>query len=234
MNITELDYKNLRLNNRYLQSFCKDREVIMIHFYTSDMLQTKSIDYDSLNYFLDGETPIIDKTKGTIINIINQAIDSIDFVKLEDIGVSHNRIVVYFDLTDNILYIDHEYYIKEVSERIQTTLIKNELKLFKKLPSFLGNTPSISFEGFMNSRIIHERFDDTSISVPSIFIDWCLDKLDDIYPGWDLDDGSKGKFVIDTDKKTIELYFYNYEYNEKVVRIYKLNYTKNKENELIN
>jgi hypothetical protein len=56
------------------------------------------------------------------------------------------------------------------------------------------NFITLSYEGGGDSGFINSTFDNPNVNVPSYVEDWCYDKLESNYGGWEINEGSQGRF----------------------------------------
>jgi len=79
--------------------------------------------------------------------------------------------------------------------------LMEEAKLFDNDEPFL----ELRYDGSGDSGYIQSEFDETNDPVPSPVEDWCYDRLETNFGGWEINEGSQGRFLFYPENKTIEL-----------------------------
>jgi hypothetical protein len=74
---------------------------------------------------------------------------------------------------------------------------------------------TIKYNGSGDSGYIENSFEEIGDQVPSTIEDWCYNKLESNFGGWEINEGSDGEFIFNFHDMTIELnHTYNVEENE--------------------
>jgi hypothetical protein len=64
---------------------------------------------------------------------------------------------------------------------------------------------TITYNGGGDSGYIESSFEETGDAVPAGIEDWCYSELESHFGGWEINEGSDGKFVFDFNKSTVLL-----------------------------
>ena len=73
---------------------------------------------------------------------------------------------------------------------------------------------TVAYNGSGDSGFIESSFDETSDGVPTAMEDWCYTQLENNFGGWEINEGSDGKFMFNFNNMTIVLeHTYNTEEN---------------------
>jgi hypothetical protein len=64
---------------------------------------------------------------------------------------------------------------------------------------------TITYNGGGDSGYIESSFDETGDAVPAGIEDWCYSELESHFGGWEINEGSDGKFIFDFNKSTVLL-----------------------------
>ena len=68
-----------------------------------------------------------------------------------------------------------------------------------------GGILTLSYNGGGDSGYIESSFDETGDAVPSEIEDWCYAQLESNYGGWEINEGSDGRFIFNFNDSTIVL-----------------------------
>jgi hypothetical protein len=63
----------------------------------------------------------------------------------------------------------------------------------------------VKYNGSGDSGYIESNFDETGDSIPSEIEDWCYNKLESNFGGWEINEGSDGQFIFNFHDMTIRL-----------------------------
>lgn len=74
---------------------------------------------------------------------------------------------------------------------------------------------TVNYSGGGDDGYLENQFYENGSQVPAEIEDWCYDQLASNFGGWEINEGSFGKFIFDFKNKTVELeHTYNTEVNE--------------------
>jgi hypothetical protein len=66
------------------------------------------------------------------------------------------------------------------------------------------DTLTLRYNGSGDSGYIESDFEE-GYNVPAVIEDWCYYKLESMYGGWEINEGSEGEFIFDIQNKTVTL-----------------------------
>ena len=64
---------------------------------------------------------------------------------------------------------------------------------------------TVSYNGGGDSGYIESSFDETSDAIPSSIEDWMYSQLERHFGGWEINEGSDGRFIFNFNNSTVEL-----------------------------
>ena len=155
----------------------------------------------------EGLVPILKKVMNHVIeegvydspDIDNMSYQNIDIeidCTQKDLTVTHNY--SYYDRGDsqNIEYNSDEE--KELFDRWMEEDLKDV-----EVPS--NGILTVSYNGGGDSGYIESSFDETSDAIPSSIEDWMYSQLERHFGGWEINEGSDGRFIFNFNNSTVEL-----------------------------
>lgn len=144
-------------------------------------------------------------------NIDSYTLPEADFGELE----------VRLDVTNRILTISFLYteytQSEEISEEFDAEDDEVVNEIFNQLSEISNkNTMVLEYNGGGDSGYIESQFE-SGENVPANIEDFCYRVLENSHGGWEINEGSQGRFVFDKKNKIITLeHTYNEENNEKL------------------
>lgn len=158
-----------------------------------------------------------------LIPILKKIVDYIeenDLIELPDVdSMNWERLEIKIDCESGEIMAAHDYGYYEVGDTEGTSWSVAEddnedssaiSDLFRDLEETANDRELIlTYNGSGDSGFIESNFDNGD-SVPSSVEDWCYSELESLHGGWEINEGSQGKFIFDLDNQTIEL---EHEYN---------------------
>jgi len=171
------------------------------------------------NYRADlpgGLRPILQK-------VMNHVIDEGVFESPDFDAMSHQMISIEIDCSRKKLTVTHDYsyYGREDGSSIEYDSDEDKAVFDKWMEEDLQDVevPSegiltLSYNGGGDSGYIESSFDETSDAVPASIEDWCYKQLESHFGGWEINEGSDGRFIFDFNNSTVNLdHTYNTEEN---------------------
>lgn len=171
------------------------------------------------NYRADlpgGLRPILQK-------VMNHVIDEGVFESPDFDAMSHQMISIEIDCSRKELTVTHDYsyYGREDGSSIEYDSDEDKAVFDKWMEEDLQDVevPSegiltLSYNGGGDSGYIESSFDETSDAVPASIEDWCYKQLESHFGGWEINEGSDGRFIFDFNNSTVNLdHTYNTEEN---------------------
>jgi hypothetical protein len=204
--LTPIDKKYLKFFTKYLQSYGEKTGTFRFEDFDSDYdLEGGVADQLQLeeNYYLEVPTtiaPIIDK----IINYCQQHLPNVE----EDISSAELEIEINNDGSISARYcwrfftVDNLHNSFDVSDGLE--------KVFNELDEEnISGTIFVTFDGNGDSGSIEQAEDESghSVNLSTEMEDWCYNILENNYGGWEINEGSTGKFIFNTEDRTCELEF---------------------------
>ena len=203
--LTPEDKKYLKFFVKYLQSYGEKTGTFRFEDFGSgydyegggDTLQLEE------NYYLEIPptiVPIMDK----IVNYCQQNIPEVD----DDISSAELEIEINNDGSISARYcwrfftVDNLHNSFDVSDGLE--------KVFNELDEEnISGTIFVTFDGNGDSGSIEQAEDESgnSVSLSTEMEDWCYNILENNYGGWEINEGSTGKFIFNTEDRTCELEF---------------------------
>jgi hypothetical protein len=203
--LTPEDKKYLKFFTKYLQSYGEKTGTFRFEDFGSgydyegggDTLQLEE------NYYLEIPptiVPIMDK----IVRYCQQNIPDVE----DDISSSSLEIMVDMDGSIGAEYcwrfftVDNLHNSFDVSDGLE--------KVFNELDEEnISGTIFVTFDGNGDSGSIEQAEDESghSVNLSTEMEDWCYNILENNYGGWEINEGSSGKFTFNTEDRTCELEF---------------------------
>jgi hypothetical protein len=203
--LTPEDKKYLKFFVKYLQSYGEKTGTFRFEDFGSgydyegggDTLQLEE------NYYLEIPptiVPIMDK----IVRYCQQNIPEVD----DDISSAELEIEINNDGSISARYcwrfftVDNLHNSFDVSDGLE--------KVFNELDEEnISGTIFVTFDGNGDSGSIEQAEDESghSVNLSTEMEDWCYNILENNYGGWEINEGSSGKFIFNTEDRTCELEF---------------------------
>jgi len=186
---------------------------------SQDDIKWQYVQHFENNYRADlpeGLIPILQK-------VMNHIIDEDIFESPDIDAMSHQMIGIEIDCSRKELTVTHDYsyYGREDGSSIEYDSDEDKAVFDKWMEEDLQDVevPSegiltLSYNGGGDSGYIESSFDETSDAVPASIEDWCYKQLESHFGGWEINEGSDGRFIFDFNNSTVELeHTYNTEEN---------------------
>jgi hypothetical protein len=178
----------------------------------------EDIEWENITHFennyraevLDNLVPILKKIMSYVIKsgkfeqIDTVDVDMINYQKIDleidceskEIGVSYYY--YFYDRGDEEVVVYDSEDDKETFDR----WMDNDLSLIE-VPE--DGILTITYNGGGDSGYIEGSFGETGDAVPASVEDWCYRELESNFGGWEINEGSDGKFVFNFNDSTVEL-----------------------------
>jgi len=186
---------------------------------SQDDIKWQYVQHFENNYRADlpeGLIPILQK-------VMNHIIDEDIFESPDIDAMSHQMIGIEIDCSRKELTVTHDYsyYGREDGSSIEYDSDEDKAVFDKWMEEDLQDVevPSegiltLSYNGGGDSGYIESSFDETSDAVPASIEDWCYKQLESHFGGWEINEGSDGRFIFDFNNSTVNLdHTYNTEEN---------------------
>jgi hypothetical protein len=180
----------------------------------------KYIQHFENNYRADlpgGLRPILQK-------VMNYIIDKDIFESPDIDAMSYQMISIEIDCERKELTVTHDYsyYSRGDGQNIEYDSVEDKERFDKWMEEDMQDVevPSegiltLSYNGGGDSGYIESSFDEVSDAVPASIEDWCYSQLESHFGGWEINEGSDGRFIFNFNNSTVDLdHTFNTEENE--------------------
>ena len=206
LKLSEEQLKTLKLFSYYCGSYGAKTATLEVH-----LSEGGSIDWVDSYWYSETSTQIETYDKiNELIDYIVRETELLDYYDYDNSGTLHFEI----DVNERKLKIDG--YHKEYSTNDSSYEWSEEDGDFdgvldEVFSDLGGNTAIVTFEGGGDSGFIDDSMEVIGVGnkpVPKTLEDWCYEQIPG---GWEINEGSQGRFIVNSTKKKIEL-----EYGENV------------------
>jgi hypothetical protein len=206
--LTPADKKYLKFFVKYLQSYGEKTGTFRIEDFDNSSYYSDNEIGNQLhleeNYYLDVPheiAPILDK-------ILKYCVKNIP---TPDEEISSTSLEIMID-ADGSIGAEYCYRFYTVDDQYKTFDAGDDSlsQVFDDLDEadYTGNV-YVSFDGNGDSGQIEQAEDGSGniVNLSSTMEDWCYNILENYYGGWEINEGSSGKFIFNTEERTCELEF---------------------------
>lgn len=216
--LTPEEKKLLRSFSRYAQSWGLSEATLLIYLDGSDL-----DDAPIPNHFDNAYRVKVPESLVNLLEVITKKV-STNFYESPDVDdLNSESIEIRIDNEDEqIEYVhSYSYYQESDTEGVTWTKEENEdtintlTKAFKKGDLDYDKTfYELRYNGSGDSGYIEDNFE-SGESVPDEVQQWCYDKLESNFGGWEINEGSFGEFIFNLGDGVVNLaHTSNYEENE--------------------
>ena len=214
--LTPEEKKYLNRTCNYLASMGMTEGTIGIDLESDQIdLSYEDIDWKYIQHFENNyraELPegLIPILKKVIYYIIGK-----DIFNSPDIDtMSYQRISIEIDCSRKELTVihDYSYYSRDDGHSIGYDSAEDKVRFNKWMEEDMQDVevPSdgiltLSYNGGGDSGYIESSFNETSDAVPDSIENWCYKELEDHFGGWEINEGSDGRFIFDFNNSTVNL-----------------------------
>lgn len=205
--LTPEEKKYFRFVSKYLLSYGEHSGTIKFEdfdSYNSDSVTKYGLGQFEENYYLEvpeGLEPIIAKIASYAAPRIQEPSEDTISTSLE--------ITIDPDKLELGCYYNYSYYSNEDSSVEYSNDDDGVDKIFEEMSESDVDWMEVPFTGSGDSGSIDTPTDKDGsvVNIPASIEDWCYNELESEYGGWEINEGSQGKFVFDYQNSTIELIF---------------------------
>ena len=224
--LTPEEKKYLNRTCNYLASLGMTEGTINIELDSDQYdLSQEDIDWKYVQHFEnnyraelpEGLVPILKK-------VMNYVIDEGVFDSPDMDSMSYQMIGIEIDCSRKELTVTHDYsyYSRDEGSSIAYDSDEDKARFDKWMEEDMQDVevPSegiltLSYNGGGDSGYIESSFDETSDAVPASIEDWCYSQLESHFGGWEINEGSDGRFIFNFNNSTVDLdHTFNTEENE--------------------
>ena len=216
--LTPEDKQVLQIISKYLRANgLKEGSIeVDMDYGQFDPESVENYDVFSNSYNVEIPKEFIEIVKKVLVHLEeNGAIETPD---VDDIN--YERVSISLDAITRQLSIEHYYSYYEPSEEDVTSWSEKDYEdeeentITQLFSSIKEENPDIKpkngiltvrYNGSGDSGYMEDYFDEGG-SVPSNIEDWCYDQLGNLHAGWEINEGSDGRFVFDIKNGLVELF----------------------------
>jgi hypothetical protein len=155
----------------------------------------------------EGLLPILKK-------VMNYVVDEGVFESPDIESMSYQNISIEIDCSRKELTVTHDYsyYSRDEGSSIAYDSDEDKARFDKWMEEDMQDVevPSdgiltLSYNGGGDSGYIESSFDEVSDAVPASIEDWCYSQLESHFGGWEINEGSDGRFIFNFNNSTVDL-----------------------------
>jgi hypothetical protein len=155
----------------------------------------------------EGLLPILKK-------VMNYVVDEGVFESPDIESMSYQNISIEIDCSRKELTVTHDYsyYSRDEGSSISYDSDEDKARFDKWMEEDMQDVevPSdgiltLSYNGGGDSGYIESSFDEVSDAVPASIEDWCYSQLESHFGGWEINEGSDGRFIFNFNNSTVDL-----------------------------
>lgn len=224
--LTPEEKKYLNRTCNYLGSYGMTEGTISIELDSDQYsLSHEDIDWKYIRHFdnnyrvelPEGLVPILKK-------VINHVVEEGVFDSPDMDLMNYQNIDIEIDCTRKELTVTHNYsyYSRGDGQNIEYDSDEDKERFDKWMDEDMQDVevPSdgiltVTYNGGGDSGYIESSFDETSDAIPASIEDWMYSQLESHFGGWEINEGSDGRFIFNFNNSTVELeHIYNTEESE--------------------
>lgn len=175
------------------------------------------------NYFENSYNVEIPDELTKILTRVAEYIIKNDLIGMPDVeNINYERLSISLDAIKKELTFEHYYTYYKVGEDESTSFSEEDFEdeeenpievMFDEIEKNTDIRPKknlihLSYNGSGDSGYIDDYFMEGGM-VPQFIHDWCYRRLESLYGGWEINEGSQGKFVFDIKNKVVDLHHEN-------------------------
>ena len=147
--------------------------------------------------------------------IINYVIDEGKYQEPDVDYMNYQRIDIIIDCDSKDISVLHWYtfYGREGENSVEFDSYEDTEKFDRWMEEDLGDVEipnsgilTLRYNGGGDSGYIESQFDETNDVVPAGLEDWCYRQLEKHFGGWEVNEGSDGRFVFNFNNSTVSLF----------------------------
>jgi hypothetical protein len=224
--LTPEEKKYLNRTCNYLASLGMTEGTIGIELDSDQYgLSHEDIDWKYVQHFENNyRAELPQGLKPILQKVMNYVIDEGVFDSPDIESMSYQSINIEVDCARKELTVSHyySYYDRGDTNNVEYDSDEDKARFDKWMEEDMQDVevPSdgiltLSYNGGGDSGYIESSFDETSDAVPASIEDWCYSQLESHFGGWEINEGSDGRFIFNFNNSTVELeHTYNNEENE--------------------
>ncbi len=220
--LTPEEKKYLRKVSRYLNSLGMNYGDINFEMESDDdSISISDKEIRSNTHFYNNYTAEIPDGMHPILRKILSSVSVLDLDQVpNDAHVDSQYIEVIINVKEQSISVVH-YYTWTSGDDTQALewdgKLFDELEedgLFEDIEVPANGELIIPYNGGGDSGYIESDFEGTTQQIPQQLEEWCYDRLEENFGGWEINEGSQGNFTIDFHDRTVRLtHTFNSEYS---------------------
>lgn len=214
--LTPEEKKYLNRTCNYLASLGMKEGTIGIELESDQYdLSHEDIDWRHIQHFEnnyraelpEGLVPILKKVMNHVIEEGLYDSPDIDYMSYQNIDIEIDCVRKDLTVTHNYSYYDRGdaqniEYDSDEEKKLFDRWMEEDLKDVE-VPS--DGVLTVTYNGGGDSGYIESSFDETSDAIPSSIEDWMYSQLERHFGGWEINEGSDGRFIFNFNNSTVEL-----------------------------
>jgi hypothetical protein len=223
--LTPEEKQYLRRVSNYLGSMGMRNGYIEIEMSEDeDRINSEHVDWNWITKFSNNYGAEIPDQLYPILKKVIKYADSLDNLNNDIEDISSQRIDININGEDKEISVRHEvyYYGRSGTQDVGYDSVKDKERFDKWMETVMSEieVPSdgiltIHYNGGGDSGYIDSTFAETHDEVPSEIENWCYDELENHFGGWEINEGSDGRFIFDFNDSNVYLeHIFNTEENQ--------------------
>ena len=222
--LTPEEKKYLNRTCNYLASLGMEEGTIGIELDDHYYLDDNTVDWNYVSYFENNYRAELPDGLKPILKKIFDFIVEEDLFESPDVDdVNYSRIDIEIKCPTKEVSVIHwfSYYDRGDSQGITYDSDEDKERFEKWMDEDLSEIEvpkdgilTLDYNGSGDSGYIESSFNQTGDAVPASIEDWCYQQLESHFGGWEINEGSDGRFIFNFNDSTVELeHTYNTEEN---------------------
>jgi hypothetical protein len=206
--LTAEDKKYLRFFSKYIQSYGEPTVTFRFEDWYGGYEDNHSFNnriYVEENYYLEIPVQII-----PILKKVMKAAGEKEYSINEDYNSIWGEIKIDSQDQTITFEVNYDYYSNDESEITWTLEEEPSLtEIFESMEATDEDWIEVPFDGSGDSGSIEQATDSNGsvVDFPANAEDWCYSELENRYGGWEINEGSHGRFIFNLDEKSVTLEF---------------------------
>ena len=214
--LTPEEKKYLRFISNYLQSVGLKRGYIDIEmeYDDEDLPSVEKVNWKYLTHFSNNYSLEVPDELTKIFKKVLSHLNEIANINTDYDGINNQRLEISVDAINKQISATHElsYYGRGEEHSIEYDSTEDKEKFDKWMETSLSETtvPSdgildVTYNGGGDSGWIEDSFRPTNDKVPAEIEDFMYQELERHFGGWEINEGSDGRFIFNFNNSTVEL-----------------------------
>ena len=209
--LTSEEKKYLRMTSNYLNSLGLSSGIVDFEIDSGDIFDIDDIQWKHVTHFSNNYRAEISEVLLPILKKILTLVSE-KYYQPDLDYINYESITVEIDTQEKVVTVTHNWNYTTSSDPETTEWedddedVKEIFKELKENPEFNGISElTLKYDGGGDSGYIEGSFD-SGESVSASIENWCYERLENMYGGWEINEGSSGNFEFDLKNNMITLY----------------------------